>query len=279
MHGLGDNGPLGHWTRIALNLFALTVVASLLASAAVALLAKPTLPLPGESVMKAAKDDAAVSISPYGHFAPIWLRNAFKAALPKPPPPPKPPSLDQLPVAKLNVSLLGTMYSEVSVLSRAVVLEGNRQSLVKVGDKLSGFDIAEIQRRAIVLQRGKQRQLLLIDAADKKSVGKQSEERKMFSRDMIKDKLKDLDALARDIQLSVATRGKQQGLWVRQLRAGSLFSKAGLRKDDVILTVGGQPVAKGANPVALIKLLEQSEVVVDILRDGKQMQLVLLLTG
>ncbi len=171
------------------------------------------------------------------------------------------------------------MYSDFVGLSRAVTLGGNKQKMVKVGDKLSGFVIDEIQRRAIVLRRGKDRQLLLIDNADKKIAAKSANSRSTIARKDLKAKFQDLDALSRDIQLAPATRGKQRGLWIRRLRQGSMFSKVGLRKDDVLLKLDGTPVAKGANPLALMRLLDQDRVVVDILRDGKPMQLVLIITG
>ena len=280
MQELGDT-LLGRWPKVALNTLTVTVVAYFLASASLLLFVEPKLPSSRDGAGKVVETVAKISVPPLKFFSPIWDRNAFKAAMPKPKatPKPKPETIDQLKVAKLNARLLGTMYSDVPVFSRAVTLVGNNQSLVKIGDEIDGFTITEIKRRAVVLQKGKNRQLLLIDSNDKRVAAKKGESRKMLSRSELKAKLQDLDSLARDIQLAPATRGKQQGLWVRQLRAGSLFSKAGLQRDDVILTVGGQQVAKGANPVALFKLLDREQVTVDILRDGKPMQLVLLLTG
>lgn len=272
---------LGRWPRTALTLLTVTVVAYCLASGAAVLLLQPDLPALDDGSSRALKGSSKVSVPPLNFFAPIWDRNAFKAARPqpKPKPKPKPPTIDQLQVAKVKSQLLGTMYSEVGALSRAVVLQGNTQSLVKTGDKLEGFVIEEIKRRAIVLAKGNLRQLLLIDNADKKIAADKGEERKMLSRRELKGKFQDLDALSRDIQLSPATRGKEQGLWVRYLRNDSLFSKAGLQEDDVILRVGGQSVTSGVNPVSLFKLLDRDQVAVDVLRDGKPMQLILILTG
>ena len=272
---------LSSWYRLALNVTTVTVVAYFLASSAAVLTITPRLPSPGNGVEGIHDAVKRVSIPSLKFFSPILSRNAFKAAVPKPKSKPKPkkPSIDKLSVAKVDERLLGTIYSDVIGLSRAVILKGNKQSLVKVGDKLSGFTIAEVKRRAIVLEKSKQRQLLLIDSADKKIAAKKSEARIMLSRKALKSKLQDLDSLSRDIQLAPATRGKQQGLWVRQVRSGSLFSKAGLQKDDVILTVGGEEVAKGANPIKLFGLLDRPQVDVNILRNGKPMSLVLLLTG
>ncbi|BDQ38453.1 hypothetical protein SYK_28130 [Pseudodesulfovibrio nedwellii] len=269
---------IGRWPRLALNLSTISVVAYFLASAAVVLVVEPKLPSIHGTSIKSVQSASKVSIPPLKYFAPIWSRNAFKAARPKPPVAKK-KTLAQLPVAKLNIKLVGTIYSDVTVLSRAVTLQGNKQKLVKIGDKLSGFKIVEIQRRAIVLQKGNQKQLLLIDNTDKKIAAKKGVARKMLPRRDLKAKLQDLDSLSRDIQFAPATRGKQKGLWVRQLRAGSLFSKAGLQKDDVVLSVGGSLVAHGVNPLTLFKLLDQPQVNVGILRDGKPIQLVLILTG
>ena len=282
MRGLAEIGLNGRWPKIALNLMTVTLVAYFLASGAVALVIDPVLPSAGTGPGGSARDVAKVSVPPLNYFSPILNRNAFKAARPKPPAPkkkPVKPSIESLPIAKLNVALLGTIYSSVPALSRAVILQGSTQKLVKAGDDVSGFKISEIQRRAIVLEKGKVHQLLLIDKTDKTVAAKSDEARTMLSRTSVKAVLQDLDALSKQIWLAPATRGKQQGLWVRDLRAGTLFSKAGLQKDDVILNIGGKSVTKNVNPVTLFKLLDNERVVVDILRDGKPMQLVLILTG
>lgn len=282
MHGLVEDRVISPWLRMSLTLLATTVVAYFIASGVVTLMVDPTLPAMGDDDAKVAKAAGKVSVPSLNFFAPITGRNAFKAAMPKPKVEKKAQPVEKdistLQVAQINAQLLGTMYSDVSILSRAVVFENKVQRLVKIGDTISGYAIDDIQRRAIVLKKGSQSQLLLIDAQDKNTAGKKSEARKMLSRQTLKAKLQDLDALAKEIQLAPATRGKQQGLWIRQLQAGSLFSKAGLQKDDVLLNVGGMDVAK-ANPVTLFKMLEKDQVVVSLLRNGKPMQLVLLLTG
>ncbi|MGE4553007.1 MAG: PDZ domain-containing protein [Desulfovibrionaceae bacterium] len=260
-----------------------TLSAYFLASAAAQLAARPGLPMLPEPMEAQEQTAQGVSIPPLAAFNAITDRNLFKAALPpkpKPKPPPKPPGIDKLPVANLGkVKLLGTVLSDVPAWSRAVTLEGSEQKLLKVGDAIAGFKIIEIQRRAVVLQQGNQQQLLLIDVADKPIAAKQGEARAMLSRAELKAKAQDLDALARDIQFAVAKRGNQEGLWVRQLRAGSVFSKAGLQKDDVILAVGGQSVTQNVNPLQMFKLLDRDQVPVDLLRDGKPMKLLLILTG
>lgn len=270
----------GRVPRFLLTLSAVTLAASFLAGAAVALLIPPKLPrLPGDSALVA--DVAArVEIPPLKAFSPILDRNPFKAAMPKPPPPPKPRkvTLDQLPVVNLNVRLLGTMAAENVEFSRAVVLEGDKQQLIRIGQKLAGYTVSEIQRRAIVLTKGKKRQLLLIDAEDRKIAAGAGNARKMLSRKAVKARFQNLDSLAQDIQLVPATRGKQEGLWVRHLRPASLFGRAGLRRDDVLLTVQGEPVAT-ANPLSLFRLLDEPQIRVELLREGQPMQLVLILTG
>lgn len=281
MQGIVTERLIGRWPRLALNLLTVSMVAYFLASAAVALVLPPVVPSMEGATGTGAKGAAKVTVPPLKTFWPIITRNAFKASMPKPKAKPKPKqkSLQQLAVAKIKSRLLGTMYSDVNALSRAIVLVGSRQRLMKIGQPLEGFKIVDIQRRAIVLQKGNQRQLLLMDVKDKKTIGKKSSGRRMLSRKELKAKFQDLDSLARDIKLAPATRGKVKGLWVQQLRAGSLFSQAGLLRNDVILKVGGQSVAGGANPLSMFKMLDRNQVVVDILRNNRPMQLVLILTG
>lgn len=272
---------LGRWTKFFLMLMAVSCGAYFFASAAVELLVPPELPVTEDDFGRGKSVKTKVALPSLKAFSPIWDRNPFKAAMPKAASPSKPKTqtLDKLPVAKIKVRLLGTMYSDVTKFSRAVILDGNKQRLVKVGDKLTGgLAIVEIRRRAVVLLRGTSRQLLLIDSTDKKIASKKGEDRKMLSRQEVKSKIQDLDSLARDIQFVPASRGKEQGLWVRHLRSGSLFSKAGLERDDVVLDIEGQSVIN-VNPISLFQLLDKPQVRVKLLRDGKPMQLILILTG
>lgn len=278
MRGLELPESLGRWPKLVLNVVTVTLVAYFLASATVALLVEPVLPTTNFTESDN-KGKSKVSIPPLKYFSPIWQRNAFKAARPKPPQKAeKKPTIEELPLAQLDIRLIGTIYSDVELFSRAITLKGASQNLLKVGDSVGGFKILEIQRRAIVLERGKKRELLLIDKADKKIAAQSSRSRSSLSRKVVKAQLQDLDELSKDISLSPATRGKQKGLWVRRLRKGSLFGKAGLKLNDVILSIAGTPVV-GANPVALFELLNEKRVAVDILRDGRPMQLVIHLSG
>jgi len=277
MRELVDGRLIGRWPRMVLNALTTAVVAYFLAGAAVALFVSPDLPRL-EAVGGGGDSRPALSVSSLNHFSPILTRNVFKAALPEPDASSDAESLASLAVAKINAQLLGTMYSDVAIFSRAVILQGNKQKLVKVGDSLAGFTIAEIQRRAIVLKKGGQRQLLLIDAADKKNIGRTKVSGPQFSRRDIKRQLQDMDGLAEDIRLAVVEHDGKKRFLVRQLRAGSLFSKAGLHKGDVVLKVGGQDVVVKTDPANLFHLLKQERVFVDIVRNGRPTRLVLLMT-
>lgn len=148
------------WRNAGVGIFSLMLMAYFLAGAARALMAQPQLPALDDTGLAASEPVETIFIPALSDFSSIRERNVFKAARPDVQ---ETTSIENLPVVQLSVKLLGTIDCDVTPLSRAIVLEGDKQRLVKVGDSLGGHSISEIQRRAVVLLKGGQKQVLLID--------------------------------------------------------------------------------------------------------------------
>jgi type II secretory pathway component PulC len=224
----------------------------------------------------AGRGSAKVEVPPLNFFAPILGRNVFKAAVDTGPEQGAPG--EKVDLAKLKAVLLGTMSSDIPSLSRAVVMENNVQRLIRPGDTLEGTRVAEIRRRAVVVEAGGKRQLLVLDAgADAaETIGNFGPTELSISE--VKQALQDIPALAGSIRFALAEHDEERRLWVRQIRPDSLFGKAGLKKGDIIMRVGGQEVNLDTRPEDLFNLLERDRVDVDLVRDGSPLTLSLAWT-
>ncbi|WP_187170456.1 type II secretion system protein N [Salidesulfovibrio onnuriiensis] len=158
MTGLGMPRPSLRTAGLALA--AVIVAGYFLCGAGKALTAQPQLPEVDMDGMEAPVAVEAAPIPPVSHFAAIRDRNLFRAAMPEAS---GATAIEELPVVQLGIKLLGTIYCDAAPLSRAIILEGDKQRLVKVGDSLAGHSIAEIQRRALVLSKGGEKKVLLIE--------------------------------------------------------------------------------------------------------------------
>lgn len=262
--------------RQFVNLTAVTLVAYLLGSAGAVLFTAPRLPGLGAARAASAPGGAGGAAPPLNFFASIQGRNVFKAAVDTGPEPGAPG--EQLALAKLKAVLLGTMSSDIPSLSRAVVMENNVQRLIKPGDTLGGARVAEIRRRAVVVEAGGRRLLLALDTGEGAAATLESYGRTALSRTEVKHALQDLPSLSGSIRFAPAEHDEERRLWVRQISPDGLFGRAGLKKGDIILRVGGQDVNLDTRPEDFFNLLERDRVDVDLVRDGSPFTLSLAWT-
>jgi len=156
------------WRIAGLAVVAIAAVGYLLYGTAEALRAHPQLPEVDSSNCAIPAPTEIMPISPMSHFAAIQERNLFKAARPEVM---ENADIENLPVMQLGVKLLGTIYCDVAPFSRAIILEGDKQRLVKVGDSLNGHPISEIRRRAVVFDESGEKKVLLIELEDETQSG------------------------------------------------------------------------------------------------------------
>ena len=263
--------------RQLVNFATVSLVGYLLASAAAVLMPTPRLLASGVDCLSAEKNAVKTVLQPLSSFDPILGRNVFNASVDSGPEPGA--AEDPTNLGKIKAVLLGTMVSDTPSLSRAVVLKGKVQWMVKLDDTLEGTRVVEIRRRVLVLEVGGQRRRLVLDPPS--SMGGRRDKpagRIPFSRAAVKLALRDIPALSENIRFAEVAHGGHRRLWIRQIRPESLFGKAGLKKGDIILRVGGQGVDKDTRPEDFFNLIENRQVDVDLVRDGSPLTLSLVLT-
>lgn len=203
--------------------------------------------------------------------------NIFSPATKKVATPPPKKKLTDIAVAKLKTKLLGTIYSSSPELRRAIVSD-KEDRILKVGERVQGLRILEIQRRAIVLDRKGKKELLLIDRNDA-SIAEQAKNSFEISRKWLQGQTQNLARLAQEIILKPADYGKgKKGIVVHHLKKKSQFRQWGLRIGDLILDINGQDITKFRHPLEAFQLVDTNELVLNIYRSGKNIPLTYTIT-
>lgn len=171
-------------------------------------------------------------------------------------------------ISQRGFTLLGTILGDSQASHYAVVLVNNVQSIFKVGQTVEEWKVLAIKRREVLLERNGVRERLLIDDADDAKVPE-----RVLATDELKKELGKLDELAQNIQLSPRRMGKNSGLYVDYLRSNSFLYTLGLRRDDLLVEINGQRLMGLRNPMALMRMLEENMIALDIVRKGKRQTL------
>lgn len=184
-------------------------------------------------------------------------------------------NLDNLAVSKRGFKLLGTVFSDVPKNCRAIVMFEGKQSLYKLGDKIGGWEVIEIRRRAIVLAKGAEKEILLVDENDAKiasgSGGKVT--RKVISRRYAQSQLGNLERLAGSVAVVPKKVDGTQGLLIQSIRKRSFLHDMGLQKNDLLVKANDQSFLSIGDITSLMSMLEDESISLEILRDGKRQTL------
>ncbi len=251
---------------ILLELVCVTACAYFLA-ATVNVLLLPAVDV-GAAVVPPPPPPAQAPPPPRAEFDAIAGRNLFDVLVPEPPKPQE-KTVTELPVSGLGSRLIGTIYSDDPSLRRAIVLQGSAQNILKTGEGVEGLPIKEIMRRAVILTRDGQDELMVIDGNDAEVALKASRQNTV-SRKWFKGQLMNLSKLVKGIQLRDAAYGEKKGVLVQNMAPDSIFKELGLKVGDLLLKVNDIPFTKYRSPIEALNLLNKSdEVKIDLLRIDK----------
>jgi general secretion pathway protein C len=201
------------------------------------------------------------------------------------------------------LGLLATMVAEPREWSTAVVNDGSPDSrLVKEGQTLGDYTVSAIYRQRLVVARGGQYECVELGTQGQKGTGtassstfstpvasepstassagkddgkngitKLAENSYQIDREMLNEKLNDLEALARQARVIPHYRdGKPQGFKLVGVRPGSLYSHIGIRSGDVLKDVNGDEISSPNKALEMYeKLKNSSNVTLEIERRGR----------
>lgn len=280
-----------------INLLFLAAAAWLLAHLFIVVLQDRLTPYPKPGLAKGVPAVLAEKLEPYERYALVTERNIFNPAekgLKLLPLGEKKPMEDKAGEASEtgkapagSYQLVGTVIGP-GIHSYAIVQEGpdRKQRIYRLNDSLEGGRIVKIFRNRMVINRqGKEENLFI--AAEKSSpkpavipsprppagevVRKLSANRFLVNREDAVASVGNINQFMTQAQLKPHfVMGRPGGFSVSGIRPGSLLEKLGLRNNDVIKKVNGQPINKPEEVFqAYSQFQRDSNIAVEIERNNR----------
>ena len=194
-------------------------------------------------------------------------------------------NIEQLDPTSLDIALLGTVTDDMQDASYAVIREAGktRQGLFRVGDSIQNAIVGKVLRGKVVLEVGDKAEVLYMEKTVSASSSHKDPGTNTIIRDThVKVDIKNLKNATAGVprQFSqVAVRphfsnGRANGMVITRIRAGSVFSRLGLKNGDILHEVNGRPIKARDQILSLYKNLESgSRISLEIERKGKRKQI------
>ncbi len=220
----------------------------------------------------------------------IGKRGLFRAGGVEEKGPPPTPAQEQLTESQLRVRLHGTVASQRSETSVAVVEDENtREKLfVRPGDLLAGARVVSIEQELIVIDNNGQLEKITFDdneptapaprlAPGKKARGKKKARNAMAERARLLKEVTEQSSAKRQSILTQARivprygeGGVLSGLQLSAIRPNSLLEAAGFTNGDLVVNVNGTELSDPSQGLKVFRELESAEsFVVDVEREGE----------
>ena len=183
--------------------------------------------------------------------------------------------INSLAVSKRGFTLLGTVYSDIPKACRAIITHENKQKLYKLSDQIDDWELLEIRRGAVVLAKGAEKELLLVDE-NETMIGSGTGSRitqKVISRGYAQNQLRNLERLADSVAVVPKRIDGTQGLLIQTIRKRSFLHDMGLRKNDLLVKANNQSFMSLGDITSLMSMLEDESISLEILRDGTRQTL------
>ena len=216
---------------------------------------------------------------PLSDFRSITERNLF-GSLEKAAKGVKEEEVKDLEPTSLRIALLGTVTGD-DQNAFAVIEEKDKrkQGLYRVGDSIQNATVKMILREKVVLRVGTKDEILTME----ESAASRREERPgpsqpakkgstiTVNRKELSDSLKNINKVLSQVRIRPHFKdGKSDGLSVSRIKAGSVFSKLGLRNGDIVQKINDKPINSPDDVLALYeKLKSGSQVSVEVTRKGQ----------
>lgn len=189
--------------------------------------------------------------------------------------------IEALEPTSLDIELLGTV-TDVNGNGWAVIEDGNqkKQGLYRLGEPVKNARIVAVLRGKVVLREGGKNHILEMEevegpdgkAAPASEAPVAHEGAIVVGRSDITSSLKNINKLLTQVRIRPYVRdGKPDGLMLSYISSGSIFSRLGLQRGDVIKRLNGQPIKTPEDAFSFYKALEsESTLSLDIMRRGKE---------
>jgi type II secretion system protein C len=231
---------------------------------------------------------------PLSALSAILNRDLFGAkVIPKPIIRQKRVVINNIPISqRLGLKLVGTIVGIPESYSRAIIYNSKtaKYMLLKVGDKIGTASLEKVLRDQVILNINGKRERLVVKntESNKKFKEKLSNVRAIntasslvksvsgnsvftLSRDAINRAFDDLPSLLSGATAVPYRRGNVSGFILRDVRPGSIYSKIGLKKGDIITDVDGHALQNTSQLMQLYNdVRNQTEIHMDVVRGGQK---------
>lgn len=230
------------------------------------------------------QDRSRKTPEPLSSFQVIVDRNLFRSSLKARGPEASPDlvakEIEALEPTSLKIALLGTVTGSRAD-ARAVIKETGRntQGLYRVGDTIQKAVIKKILRGRVVLGVGDKDEILAMEIpqpskGDKKGHAVESSaggDTVIIARSDIQDSLKNINKLLTQARIRPHMKdGKPDGFLLSYVKAGSFFTRLGLRRGDVIRSINGRQINTPEDAFAFYQSLESGDLLsLEINRGGR----------
>ena len=193
----------------------------------------------------------------------------------------EPEEIEDLEPTSLKISLLGTVTgnrkSAYAVIEEIVK---RKQGLYRVGDSIQDAVVKIILRGKVVLRVGDKDEILTMEEEESSKIFKKSypssktfkeKNTLIVDRSELQNSLNDLNKLLSQIRIRPHFKdGESDGLSVANIKAGSIFSKLGLKDGDIIQGVNGQVIDGPDDVLQLYADMEsESHISLELTRKGE----------
>lgn len=189
--------------------------------------------------------------------------------------------IEDLEPTSLKIALLGTVTGNRK-RAYAVIEEiaKKKQGLYRVGDSIQDAVVKIILRGKVVLRVGDKDEILTMEEDESSKIFKKNytssntfkeKDSLIVDRSELQNSLNDLNKLLSQIRIRPHfTDGESDGLSVAHIKAGSIFSKLGLKDGDIIQGVNGQAIDGPDDVLQLYEDMEsESHLSLELTRKGE----------
>lgn len=189
--------------------------------------------------------------------------------------------IEDLQPTSLKLSLLGTV-SDNKQNDFAVIEEINKkkQGLYRVGDSVQSAIVKKILRGKVILRVNDRDEILTMEESaslrtEKKDPGSKTIKKGatiMVSSSELQESLKNIHQLLSQAKIRPHFRdGRSDGLAITNIKAGSIFSKLGLKNGDIVQGIDGRNINSPDDIMEMYnKLKSGSRITLQIWRKGEQ---------
>ena len=196
----------------------------------------------------------------------------------------EPEKVEKLKPTGLKLKLWGTVSNETSPEGHAyaVIEEAGRsnQQLYKAGDRIQDAIIKAILRKKVVLNvdgRDEVLEMEKMQEGPQAKAGPRADSEKTahnvnLKRNQLEAVVKDVNSLLKQVRiLPHFQNGKSEGLRLMNIKPDSFFAQMGLKNNDIMTGVNGQPIETVDDALLLYQSLKDSDnVSLQLQRKGRQ---------